>query len=160
VEFFQGALERLGAAPGLAHGCPVRGIVLTSSATPAGERFVHLLNLDGFDKPIRLTDGGRELLPGREFVLRAREGVMLPLGVSLGPARVVRSTAEIAGVAENAVTFRLTQGADVIELETNRVVVPSEEYEVERRGDRWIVTSRRPACGGVDRTEELLVRFG
>jgi beta-galactosidase len=160
VEFFQGALERLGAAPGLAHGCPVRGIVLTSSATPAGERFVHLLNLDGFDKPLRLTDGGRELLAGREFVLRAREGMMLPFGVSVGPARVVRSTAEIAGVTDDAVMFRLTQGEDEIELESDRAALPSEEYVVESRGGRWIVTSRRGACGGVDRTEVVTVRFG
>ena len=32
-------------------------------------------------------------------------------------------------------------------------------YDIERQGERWIVTSRRPVCGGVDRTDLLTVRF-
>jgi beta-galactosidase len=147
VALFRTALERLGASPALAHGYPHDGIVLTSAATPSGERFVHLINLDGFDKPVRLTDGGRDLLPGRELLLRARDALMLPFGVTIGDVTIVDSTAEIAAVEIDAIAFRLTQAADTITLETDRDIAPGDAYDVERQGRRWSVRSRRPACG-------------
>jgi beta-galactosidase len=159
VALFRTAFARLGAVPALSHGCPDLGIFMTSSVTPGGERFVHLLNLDGFDKTVRLTDGGRELFPGRELILRRRDGLMLPFGVSVGPARIVHATAEIAGVGDAAITFRLTQPADAIALESDRPIAPSDDYVLAGEGTRWSVTPRRPAGIAADGDDFGTVRF-
>jgi beta-galactosidase len=158
VALFRTALERFGGSSALEHGFPNHGIILTSTITPAGERFVHLINLDGFDKPIRLTDGGRELLPERDLVLRARDAVMLPFGVTIGDVTIVDSTAEIVAVERDAMSFRLTQAADTATLETDREIASSDAYDVARRGRRSTVRSRHPACGarGGDR---MIVRL-
>ena len=159
VDLFRTALERLGASPALAHGCPRNGIILTSTLTPSRERFVHLINLDGFDKPVHLTDGGRELLPGRQLVLRLRDALMLPFGVTIGDVTIVDSTAEIAAVDGNATTFRLTQAVDTITLETDRDVAPSADYDVVHQVRRWTIRARRPACGISEGRDRLTVRI-
>ena len=132
---------------------------MTSTISADGDRFVHLLNLDGFDKTVRLTDGGHDLLPGCSLTLRRRDALLLPCNVAAGPARILRSTAELAAVGDDALSFRLTQPADAIALETNKTVAPHENYEIERRGQAWIVTSRRRACGGANEDELMTVRF-
>jgi beta-galactosidase len=146
VPLFRALLEKLGAPAALAHDCPYYGIFLTSSASESGERFLHLLNLDGLDKTIHLTEHGRDLLEGRAFTLRGKDGVLLPLNVSFGDVRIVYATAEVTAVAANALTFRLTQPADVIALDTNREIVPGADYTVEKHGKRTLITSRKHAA--------------
>jgi beta-galactosidase len=128
---------------------------MTSSAAQ-GERFLHLLNLDGFDKTIHLSEDERPLLDGRAIRLRRRTGLLLPLNMSFGDLRIVYATAEIAKVAADALTFRLTQADDLIVLETAREILPSAAYAVERSGTRTLVRSRQHAL--VD--DQLTVRWG
>ena len=52
ISLFKTALEKLGAKPALTHDCDYHGIFMTSTASKEGERFLHILNLDGFDKEI------------------------------------------------------------------------------------------------------------
>ena len=86
---------------------------------------MHLLNLDDFEKELHITEDGKELLGGRQLVLRGRDGLMLPLNVSVGDVRIAYSTAEIASVEGDAIEFRLTQPQDVIALETGRQERPA-----------------------------------
>lgn len=74
VPRFGESLRRLGVEPALAYDSPGYGIVMTSTRSPRGERFVRLLNLDGFDQRLRPTDGGAALFPGREFSTRRAQG--------------------------------------------------------------------------------------
>jgi beta-galactosidase len=144
VPLFREALERLGARAALRHDHPDYGILLTSSAAQS-ERFLHLLNLDGFDKTIHLSEHERPLLDGRAITVRRRTGLLLPLNMSFGDMRITYATAEILKVAANALTFRLTQAEDVIALETERDVLPSAAYTVERSGTCTLVRSRQHA---------------
>ena len=80
---------------------------------------------------------------------------MLSLDVRLGPARIRYSTAEILDVAAGALTFRLTQDADVIALESDRPVQPSPDYAVEARGGVTLITARRP----VGEDDHIVVRW-
>ncbi|MGX2040429.1 beta-galactosidase [Methylocaldum sp. MU1018] len=155
VSLFRAALERLGAAAGLRHDCAQSGIFMTSTATGDGERFLHILNLDGFDKELRLYDNGRPLLDGRKLTLQARDGVMLPLGVSFHGVRIEYSTAEILRVERDAISFRLTQAEDIVALETGREPVPSDDYRVRNEGRRTVIVSRKHAR--VD--DRLTLRF-
>jgi len=146
VSFFKTALEKLGAKAALSHDCPRDGIFMTSSASPDGERFLHILNLDEFDKDVHLAENGNGLLDGRALALRAREGLMLPLNVTFGDVRIVYATAEIARVMEGGIEWRLTQERDVIALETGRRIAPSADYTVESRGNMTLITSRKHAA--------------
>ncbi|XID92572.1 beta-galactosidase [Paenibacillaceae bacterium WGS1546] len=145
IDLFRTALELLGAKARLTHDCKAHGIFMTSTATKEGERFVHLLNLDGFDKDIRVMDGGTALFDGRKLLLQSKDGVMLPLNVTFGDVRIVYSTAEIAKVGNGRIEFRLTQSEDVIVLETDREVIPGDSFTVERKGGTTTIVSRRHA---------------
>ncbi|MBV9789468.1 MAG: beta-galactosidase [Chloroflexi bacterium] len=146
IALFRSALERLGATAALRHDSPHYGIFMTSTASEDGARFLHLLNLDGFAKTIHLTEHGQPLLDGRALTLESRAGIMLPLNLRCGDTRIVYSTAEIAEIGSDAISFRLTQPEDVIAIETDRRIVPSAEYRVEQRGTTTLIVSNKPAC--------------
>ena len=146
IALFRTVLEKLGARAALSHDCAADGIFLTTVASPAGERFLHILNLDNFDKTIHLAEHGQALLAGRALLLRNREGLLLPLGVAFGAVRIVYSTAEITGVAENALEFRLTQPEDTIAVETDRPILPSADYTLTQQGAQTLITSRKHAA--------------
>jgi hypothetical protein len=111
-------------------------ITVCTGLSAEGERFLHLLNLDGFDKTLHLSEDARPLLDGRAITVRQRTGLLLPLDVTFGDVRVVYSTAEIDQVVPDALAFHLTQAEDVIALETNREILPSAAYSLERAGGR------------------------
>jgi beta-galactosidase len=128
---------------------------MTSSASQDGQRFLHLLNLEGFAKDVHLTENGEDLLDGRALVLGPREALMVPLNVSFGDVRIVYATAEIAHVLESDIAFRLSQKQDVIALQTDRAIAESEEYTIDKREGMTLVTSCKQAA--VD--DRLTVRW-
>ncbi|QFT90521.1 Beta-galactosidase precursor [Bacillus sp. THAF10] len=144
LDFVEKALGRLGAKAGLTHDCEYHGIFSTSVAAE-GERFIHLLNLDGFDKDIQLTFQGEKLLGGRRFTLQSKDGVMLPMNVSYHDVTIAYSTAEVLKVEKDSFEFRLTQSADTICLETAREVAESESYSVEMLDGKILITSKKHA---------------
>jgi beta-galactosidase len=145
IALFRTALERLGATAALRHDCEDHGIFMTSTANAAGERFIHLLNLDGFDKRFRLYEHGQPLLGGREIELQARDGVMLPLAMRFGEVKIDYATAEIAAVTPDCIEFRPTQRLDVIAVETAREIQLSSHYELQQDSPTTYVVSLRPA---------------
>ncbi|SDX14088.1 beta-galactosidase [Paenibacillus sp. CF384] len=145
VALFKTALERLGAKAGLTHDNRYLGIFTTSTVNQEGERFVHILNLDGFDKEIHLTDGSEQMFGGRRFEIASKDGVMLPIGMTFGDVRIAYSTAEITAVSQESIAFRLTQAEDVIALETERGIADSTDYTVEEQGGMKLVVSRKHA---------------
>lgn len=146
IPLFRAALERLGATAGLCHDSPHYGIFMTSTASDDGARFLHLLNLDGFAKTIHLTEHEQPLLGGRALTLERRAGIMLPLNLRCGDVRIVYSTAEIAEIGPDAISFHLTQPQDVIAIETTRQLAPSAAYRVEQHGTTTLIISNKPAC--------------
>lgn len=144
IEFFRSALERLGAPAGLRHDCREYGIWMTTTEAQ-GERFLFLLNLDGFAKTLHFADHGTPLFDGRALELEAKAGLMLPLGVRFGEVEIVYATAEVAAVEPATLTFRLTQARDCIALRSTRPVAPSDEYDLEQHGDTTLVHSRKHA---------------
>ncbi len=147
LTFFARAFAELGATPGLTHDHPRHGIFLSSAATPDGERFIHVLNLDGFDKPVRLTDGGEPLFEGRSVMLRRRDGVMLPFGLDLADVRVMWSTVEIVARHDDGITVRLMGGDDAMLLETDRTLSPGEGYEIAAHDGGSLVTFTEAGSG-------------
>jgi len=145
IDLFRTALERLGVKPSLTHDCKYHGIFMTATASVEGERFLHLLNLDGFDKELHVMDNGEALFGGRKLLLQSKEGVMLPLNVTFGDVTIVYSTAELLGVQAGRLELRLTQPEDVIVLETERTVRPHPSIAIHKEGKRTTVISRQHA---------------
>ena len=157
IDLFKTSLERLGAVAGLTHDCEFHGIFSTSVSN-GEERFVHLLNLDGFEKEIQVRLDGEKLLGGRTFTLQSKDGVMLPVNVTFEKAglKIVYSTAEIMEVTSDSIGFRLTQSSDSILLETNRVVLENADYHVEKvDSSKVLITSKKH--GKID--DHLVVNF-
>ncbi|RAP77608.1 beta-galactosidase [Paenibacillus montanisoli] len=145
VPLFKTALERLGVEAGLTHDNRHYGIFTTSTANAEGERFLHVLNLDGFEKELSLSERGTKLFGGRKLAVGSKDGYMLPLGVSFGDVRISYATAEINAVSSDAISFRLTQPEDVIAVETERGIAPSEDYIVDEQDGIKLVVSRKHA---------------
>ncbi|WP_010196755.1 beta-galactosidase [Bacillus sp. m3-13] len=157
IDLFKTALERLGAVAGLTHDCGYHGIFSTSVSN-GDERFIHLLNLDGFEKEIQVRLDGEVFLEGRTFTLQSKDGVMLPMNVSLERpgVKIVYSTAEIMEVSADSIAFRLTQSSDSILLETNRGVLENANYHVkEVDSSKVLITSKKH--GKID--DHLVVKF-
>lgn len=155
VAMFRRIFDALGVVPGLRHDRLLDGIFLTSTATPAGERFVHALNFDGVDKLVHLTLDGEPLCDGREIMLRRRDGVMLPSGVICGDVTIQWSTAEVLAYDATSLTVRLTGPEDALLLATTRVISAGDAYTIETRDGGVLVTSAVPGTG----EETMTVRW-
>lgn len=155
LDLFGRSLERLGATPGLRRDRPEQGLFMTSTVNADGERFLHMLNLDGYDKAFRLSLGGKRLLGGRRFLLKARDGVMLPITVRFDDITVVHSTAELVRIRGRSFEFRLTQLRDVIEFATERACAESDDYTVQAKGKVIRLVSNKDSR----MDDRLVVRF-
>ena len=149
IDLFRAALVKLGVRAGLAHDGSPSGLFMSSSANSEGETFLHVINLDGFEKSFHLFRNGRRLLGGRELRLPAREGLMLPLNVRFADVRVRYAAAEIVGVAEDAIEFRCLQPGAAIVLETERECLECDDYAMRRKGR----VTRLRARPGVERVK-------
>jgi beta-galactosidase len=69
---------------------------------------------------------------------------MLPLNLTIGDRRILYSTAEITGIADDAVSFRLTQPQDVIAFK-DADIRPAPYYTVVKDMDKQLVVSGRNA---------------
>ncbi len=107
-----GLLEWLGSPPGLRLRTDVPGVVATTSATPNGERLLHLINPTGYPATVAVEVGDPTGLLDRPLLLPARTGRMLGLGLRLpGGVRVVSSNAELTEISPDRVCFSPGLGA-------------------------------------------------
>jgi beta-galactosidase len=112
--------------------------------------------LDGFDKEMVLYDRGEKLFEGRPFTLSGKDGVMLPVNIAYPGVRIVYATAEIVHVTSRSLEFRLTQHEDIIALETEKTILPSEEYTITAdEGGMIRIRSKKPA----KLSDRLEIRF-
>ncbi|MBS4223615.1 beta-galactosidase [Lederbergia citrea] len=155
LAFYTSVFEQLGARAKLTHDCEEHGIFSTSTANAEGERFIHLLNLDGFDKTLKVYSEGVALFGGRELLLQSKEGAMLPVGVKLDVGEIVYSTAEIMRVEDDEIEFHLTQVQDVIAFRSDEEIAESSDYEVEYADGLALVHSKKHSK--VD--SQLVVKF-
>lgn len=156
IDFVNDLLDQLGVTRGLRHNSPANNIFLDSARTPGGARLIHALNLDGFDKSVKILLDGEELCEGHEVMLRRRDGVMLPMNVDLGDVRIDWATTEVMRRDAKSLTFRLTGPADMVRLTTAKTVREDPVYALEADAER--VTIRSCIEGHGDET--MTVRWG
>ncbi len=138
-------LERHGVRPGLAHGAPEGGIYLSSAIGEDGSRLILLLNLDGFSKTVRLVENGVDRIGAAlDLYLEPRAAVLLPDMLRLPAATVRYATTEILAHDASSITFRRMQDTDIVELATNRSVIPDPSYDAIPASGGWQVSSLHP----------------
>ena len=142
LENYRKMMACLGSTPALEEDGPYGGIFMTSMKGENRERYLHMMNLDGFDKRVRVTFGGKPLFDGRQLRLASRRALMLPLEMELDGKFVEYATCEIMGRAGDRWTLRLTQEQDVLVLRGTGLVRPSEDYTVLEAQGVTTVTSR------------------
>lgn len=145
LSFFRTALTKLGAEPALTHDFAQHGIFMTSAKNENGERFIHILNLDGLEKDFHVLEKGEALFNGKKLHLGSKEGLMLPLNMKFDHYTIVSSTAEIMKTAGDAAEFRLTQPNDEIVLKTDNEVMPSEDYSIDKVNGYTVIRSLKHA---------------
>lgn len=132
IDLFKSILEKLGAKASLVHDNKYHGIFMTSTINEQDERFIHMLNLDGFDKELHIIDNNRKLFDGYKIILQSKDALMLPINVTINDTKILYSTAEIIAVLGNSIEFRLTQPEDIIVIATNRKVIANSDYRIEK----------------------------
>ncbi|MBZ4665295.1 beta-galactosidase [Mahella sp.] len=140
ISFFKTALKRLGIAPALTHDYPYGGIFMTTTITPDNERFLHIINLDEFDKEFCIYENGLPLFGGSKVSIASKDGLILPIGVIVKDTEVVYSTAEIEGIGEGFMDFRLTNDKAIIALRTDRYIIPHDSYKIDFNDEMAFVT--------------------
>lgn len=145
--------DSLGCRPGLTQNAKHHGIFMTMMKNDRSERYLHVFNIDGFEKRAQITYNDRLLFDGRELRIGSREGLMLPLDMEIDGKKVIYSTAEIMERSEKSWTLRLTQEEDRIVFEGVGFVKESEGYDLCEKDGRTIVTSR--VNGKLDPTLKL-----
>jgi beta-galactosidase len=145
IALFRTAMERLGARAALGHTCADQGIFLSSSAARNGERFLHMLNLDHFDKTLQLSEHGQSMFGGFAFQLRRREALLLPLNVQFGARTLIYATAEILQVEPGAITFRRVQAEDRVLVAGRGALLTSSDYSISDHGADTLIRTLRTA---------------
>lgn len=106
-------LTGFGLPPGLDSGGAVPGVLRTTTVTPDGDRWLHVINPGPYPARLPLRWQGADLFGGAALDIAARSGLILPLGVRVGVETIDWSEAEIddlrgeAGAAE--ITFRASR---------------------------------------------------
>lgn len=151
-ELIRTCLSRLGAKKAFHHDHPYHGLFITSTINDRQERYIHLINLDGFDKTFRLYENGKSIFDGKALHAFSRDSYMLSFNIRVREGlTIVRSTAELFDIQSDVLTFRLTQPEDEIILHTTSNPMPSDDYAIERLADHlYRITSKRH--GKIQRT--------
>lgn len=136
-------LELLGSRPALSHTEEHHGLFLTMMKNEGQEKYLHILNLDGFEKEAVITYEGKELFEGKALGIGSRRGLMLPLDLELLGVKLLYATGEITGYEEGCIRFRLTQQEDVVCLAGVGRVKESADYAVEERDGNTYIRSRK-----------------
>lgn len=134
---------------------PFYGMFVLSTKNQKEERFLHILNVDDFEKEFDLSEKDTLLFP-HKLTVKAKQCLMLPIGLKVIPhVTIVRSTAEISKKGSDSVTFRLTQKTDRILLKTDKAISVSHPCEINcsEQGTEIIVKQ------GMIESEKITVLF-
>lgn len=147
IELFQTLLTGVGAKPRLSHDCKHHGLFMTSTKGEQEDRFVHVLNLDGFNKSFTIYENKEALFNGKEIHLGARNGLMLPLNVTYGDVKVCYATAEVKQVKDSAIAFCGSDKGMEICLQTNKQLQVEQDVQIEQvKENIYIVKSDVADC--------------
>ena len=115
--FFAHLVARLGVTPGLRSAAHPSALITATTRTPAGDRFLHLINPTGFTLSTDLTLDDRALFGGRRITVPPATGRILPLRLTIGDHRISEGNAEIIRVAAGSITFRAVDADSAVTVD-------------------------------------------
>lgn len=145
LENYRKMMACLGSTPALTEDGTYGGIFMTTMKGENRERYLHMMNLDGFDKHVHVTMEGESLFGGRTIRLASRRALMLPMQMELDGKFLEYATCEIFGRSEDSWLVRLTQEQDVLVFRGTGLVRPGENYNIREENGMTVVTSRLDA---------------
>ena len=145
LENYRKMMEYLGSRPALSEGGEYGGIFMTAMKGAGQERYLHMMNLDGFDKQVHVAWDGKPLFGGRALRIASRRALMLPLQMELDGRFIEYTTCEIIGRTADSWTLGLTQQQDVLVFRGTGLVRPSGDYTILEEEGLTTVTSRLDA---------------
>ena len=147
--------DKLGARFALSHDINVNGVGVCSimTKTPAGERLLHLFNLDDVPKDFNMYFNGDSIVEERHISLPANDALMLPVGVDFGFAKILYSTLEISRVGEDFIAFRNTEKFSKVAVETGLRPV-GEHMVISEVDGGYVITTDNRLCD-----DEVVVKF-
>lgn len=145
LENYRKMMAHLGSAPALSEDGCHGGIFMTAMKGENRERFLHMMNLDGFDKHVHVAMAGEPLFGGRALRLASRRALMLPMQMELDGKFLEYATCEIMGREKERWTLALTQEQDVLRFRGTGLVRPHRDYTVAEEDGMTTVTSRLDA---------------
>lgn len=143
MNFYSRVFAEMSIAPSLTANHFRQGIYLSRTESKDGQQLIYIINLDAASKTIDITMDGKVLF--ENFVLSEKSSYILPVNVKAAGTTILKSTAEIAAVGKESITFNLSQSNDVIILETDKVVLPGEGYKVSEQNGKTVILSLRQA---------------
>ncbi len=141
LENYRKMLACLGSTPALCEDGTHGGIFMTTMKGESRERYLHMLNLDGFDKHVHVSLEGTPLFGGRMLRLASRRALMLPLEMTLDNKFLEYATCELMDREEKKWTLRLTQEQDVLVFRGTGLVQPHQDYSIREENGLTTVTS-------------------
>ncbi len=151
MEFWERVFDILGVHRSLSAKYYRQGIYLAQTVSADGQKLVYIMNLDCIDKNVAIKLNEELLFDN--FILGHKNSLILPVNVKTPPATVVKSTAEITGMDESSITFRLSQPVDTIYLSTDRAIVPETAYEIVKEENYTVLSVVKKE------KQEICVRF-
>lgn len=151
-DFFSGLVARLGIWPALRLTTSVPGVTALTTRAPGGDRMLHLLNPTGYDAAVSISLDG-ELLSPEDWLVPARSGHMVALGLTTEWGRIERATSEVTALNGSLLAFApsLTPGGHLIVLRTEREILPAggDSQVVVRRDREFVVVSSARSGGSL-----------
>ncbi|MBR2047778.1 MAG: beta-galactosidase [Oscillospiraceae bacterium] len=145
LENYRKMLSCLGSEPDLSEDGEYGGIFMTTMKGENNERYLHMLNLDGFDKKVHVTFEDKPLFNGRSMRIASKRALMLPLEMELDGKFLEYATCEIIGRGVDHWKLGLTQEQDVLVFRGTDLIRPSDDYTIREENGVTTVTSRLDA---------------
>lgn len=145
LENYRKMMACLGSSPALSEDGTYGGIFMTTMKGENNERYLHLMNLDSFDKQVHVTENGKPLFGGRLLRIAAKRALMLPLELEMDGRFIEYATTEIIGRTPKSWTLRLTQEQDVLLFRGTGIVAPGKDYDILEENGKTTVISRLDA---------------
>jgi len=153
MEFYARIFNRLAIKASLKVKHYRQGIYAAATESEDGQRLLYVINLDAVKKTVDIEMDGEILF--KDFTLGEKASYILPVGVKAAGGVIVKSTAEVVGLAENSIVFRPTQGNDYIIIKTDRNVIPPENCTVSQKDGTAVIVKNGSDFAG----DTMIVEF-
>lgn len=129
--YFGTLLQNLDVTPKLNHTSEHDGVFMSMSTNGQAD-YLHILNLDGFDKTFDIQIDGANIFE-TELEIGSKRGLLLPYNLQISPMVIIKkSTMEICTKTATSVTFRVQGANEYLLVQTQQIIQPADDYTIKK----------------------------